>query len=85
MKAEIEIPEYTPSIGIRVEWDEGFEIVVHTSEDGVLISGNPSGLRSLAKLLLTLAQDSVPVHHHIHLDDSNALEDGSATLILERM
>ena len=44
-----------------------------------------SGLRSLARLLLTLAQDGVPQHHHIHLDESNALEDGSATLIIERM
>jgi hypothetical protein len=85
MKAEIEIPEYTPLTGIRLEWDEGFEIAVHTSDDGVLISGNPSGLRSLAKLLLTLAQENVPVHHHIHLDDSNALEDGSAVLVLERV
>ena len=38
---------------------------------------NESGLRSLAKHLLCLADTEVPVHYHIHLDESNSLEDGS--------
>lgn len=85
MKTEINVPLYTRSTGIRLEWDDGFEISVRTSGHETVIAGNPAGLRSLARLLLTLAQDDVPAHHHIHLDENNALEDGSPTLIFERL
>ena len=84
MKTEIEVPDYTPESGLRIEWDYGFDVSVSITEGEVVIAANSAGLRSLARLLLTLSQDGVPVHHHVHLDESNALEDGSSTLILER-
>ena len=46
--------------------------------------GEKSGLISLARHLLTLAQDSVPKHSHIHLDEYNSLEEGSAELINQK-
>ena len=83
-RTELEIPRYAPARGIHLEWDDGFELTVRATETEVVIAGNPAGLRSLARLLLTLAQDGVPTHHHVHLDASNTLEAASVELILER-
>lgn len=80
----LEIPRYTPASGLRLVGDKGFELTVRATESEFVIAGNPAGLRSLARLLLTLAQDGVPTHRHVHLDESNALEAGSVELILER-
>jgi hypothetical protein len=85
MKTEINVPEYTASQGLRTEWDYGFTIAAQIQDGGVLIKANRAGLISLARHLLTLAQEQVPTGHHIHLDDSNALEDGSCELILEKI
>jgi hypothetical protein len=41
-------------------------------------------LESLGNHFFTLAQSTVPAGEHLHLDDSNALEDGSCALIVER-
>jgi hypothetical protein len=50
----------------------------------VLLRANPAGLVSLAKQLLTLAQQGVPAGSHIHYDAGEELEDDSVPLILER-
>ena len=84
MKVEIEVPEYSPGQGIRTQWDDGFEITVTMRGNVAHIVANPAGLRSLARHLLLLARDEMPEGHHIHLDASNSLEEGSDGLILER-
>ena len=84
MKTIIDVPDYTLDHGLRTDWDEGFAIRVHSEGDTILIVANPAGLRSLARHLLVLAQQGVPSGHHIHLDSSNSLEDGSNELILQR-
>ncbi len=78
------IPEYT-GIGIRTEWEDGFEIATKFENDTITIEANKEGLISLARHLLTLAQDNVPAHSHIHLDDYDSLETGSKELILEKI
>lgn len=84
MKIEIEIIPYNSEKGIEFNWEYGFEI--NTSFDKeILISANKAGLISLARHLLTLAQDSVPSGTHIHFDDLNSLEDGSIGLIIEKL
>lgn len=83
MKTESEIPAYDDSITLA--WDDGFEIAVIGDESGVCIRANPAGLISLARHLLTLAQEGVPAGSHIHLDEYNSLEDGSAELVIARM
>lgn len=84
MKHIIDVPEYDSDRGLRTEWDDGFEIAVRVDDGEVVISANPAGLRSLARHLLVLAQDATPAGHHLHLDESNSLEDGSAGLIIEK-
>lgn len=63
-------------------WEPDAAIRV-TLENGTLIlSANEAGLVSLSRHLLSLANETAG--SHLHLDDSNALEDGSAELILEK-
>ena len=64
------------------EWTEGFRISVKTDKKEVTICANREGLLSLARHLKALA-DGVP-GDHIHYDEYNSLEEGSAELIFER-
>ncbi|WP_329016809.1 MULTISPECIES: Imm32 family immunity protein [unclassified Streptomyces] len=49
-----------------------------------MIEANAAGLRTLAGHLLTLAQAGTPDGAHLHLEEHNGLEEGSASLVLER-
>ena len=66
-----------------VEWVDGFEIKTVIENDQIMISANKEGLLSLAKHLTALA-DGVP-GDHIHYDEYNSLEEGSAEMIIERI
>lgn len=68
---------------MELEWEDGFELRVRTEDRAVLLSANREGLLSLAKQLRALAE--APPGSHIHYDEYNALEDGSAELILEKL
>lgn len=81
---EIDIPEYNINMGLRLCWSEGYSIKISTNDNEVIISANRDGLVSLANHLLNLAQAEVPCGTHIHLDEYNALEDGSIPIIIEK-
>ncbi|MEV6631635.1 NUDIX domain-containing protein [Actinoplanes sp. NPDC051470] len=58
--------------------------VWESPEKTVVISGNPAGLVSLARHLLTLAQDTVPDGRHLDFDSyCGWLEGGSAAIRIE--
>ncbi len=63
-------------------WYDGFEIKVSADERGVVISANREGLLSLSRQLAALA-DGAP-GDHVHYDEHNSLEEGSAEMIIER-
>ena len=65
-----------------MKWEEGFMIRVHIDNGSAVISANREGLLSLANHLASLA-DEAP-GSHFHLDEYNALEEGSTELIVER-
>ena len=67
---------------MNVNWIDGFSVEAHNDGDEVIIRANSEGLRSMAGILLTLAE--LPDGSHIHLDSYNSLEDGSCGLILEK-
>ncbi|WP_435813593.1 Imm32 family immunity protein [Streptomyces sp. NBC_01310] len=48
------------------------------------MEANAAGLGTLAGHLLVLAKDGLADGSHLHLEDSNGLEDGSVGLVLER-
>jgi hypothetical protein len=79
----MQIPEFEWSF--KFSWQENKKIKVYI-EDGrqILILSNKEWLISLANHLLNLAQDSVPNHYHIQLDEYNSLEDWSFELIIEK-
>lgn len=66
-----------------IEWVDGSVISVSMRNHQVTISANKEGLLSLAGQLKTLA-DGMP-GNHIHYDDNNSLEEGSAEMIVEKM
>lgn len=68
---------------MRIDWTDGSEIRVRVDETGaVVISANKEGLLSLSHQLAALAEQPMP--SHIHYDEHNSLEDGSAEMIIER-
>ena len=67
---------------MNINWIDGFEISVNHDNDEVVISANREGLLSLAGQLATLAEGEPG--DHIHYDEHNSLEKGSAELIIER-
>lgn len=85
MKIEIDVPDYSSEGGMRMEWENGFTILVQVQGGTIHIQANRAGLVSLARHLLTLAQSEVPLGHHMHFDDSNSLEDGSSEMIIEKI
>ena len=70
-----------------LKWKDGFSISVRidnirTDNITVVLSANREGLLSLAEHMMELANESTG--SHIHLDEYNSLEDGSAELIIEK-
>ncbi|RZK27124.1 MAG: hypothetical protein EOO43_00650, partial [Flavobacterium sp.] len=70
--------------GFKFEWEKDFTIETKVVEGEILILANKAGLISLARHLLSLAQESVPEGYHIHFDEYNSLEDGSVEIILQK-
>lgn len=85
MKLEIELPQYSNDGGFPFKWERGFEISVAVHNGEVAISANAAGLISLARHLLVLASDEVPLGVHIHLDQFNSLEEESSELVIQKL
>ena len=83
MKFHYEPPLYSAATGLKTEWEKDFTIEVGIVNGEVLLQANRGGLITLAKHLLTLAQDGVPPGTHIHYSAGMELEPGCAELILE--
>lgn len=64
------------------EWIDGFEIRTAVKNNSIVISANREGLLSLARHLTALAEGEPG--DHIHYDEYNSLEEGSAEIIIEK-
>ena len=83
MKITLEIPNYNPYEGMRLNWEPGFMISVKVNEGGsISIEANREGLISLARHFLNLSNPEIPSGNHIHLDQSNSFGEGSYELII---
>ncbi len=67
---------------MKTEWIDGSVIRVKADKKEVTISANKEGLLSLAGQLMALAE-GMP-GDHIHYDEYNSLEEGSAEMIIEK-
>ena len=68
---------------MKTEWIDGSVIRVKADKKEVTISANKEGLLSLAGQLMALAE-GMP-GDHIHYDEYNSLEEGSAEMIIEKL
>lgn len=68
---------------MTINWVDGFEIRVSVEHNEAVISANKEGLLSLAQQLTALAEETAG--SHIHYDEYNALEEGSAELTIEKL
>lgn len=84
MEIKLNVSAYDPHEGIRLNWEDNYRISVDGSSGELVLSANSEGLLSLANHLAALAQPEVPAGTHIHLDAYNALEDGSADLVIQK-
>ncbi len=84
IKIKLEVPKYNPDIGMRYNWEKGFDIETKIENSSIVIKANKEGLISLANHLLNLAQDNVSAGYHMHFDDNNSLEEGSSELIIQK-
>ncbi|HQU91498.1 MAG TPA: hypothetical protein PLK77_04335 [Pyrinomonadaceae bacterium] len=78
----LKIPVYEGGLADPGQDDDFIDVQIDHGE--VVVWANPSGLRTLAIRLLSLAQEDVPEGYHFHLSSSYGLEESSASLILGR-
>ena len=68
---------------MELKWKEDPTIRVRIENGAAVISADRGGLLSLAEHLTALAAEAPG--SHIHYDEYNSLEDGSAELIVEML
>lgn len=72
-------------MSLEFNWEPGFCIETQVIDSKITLKLNKEGLISLARILNSLASDEIPNNYHLHLDDSNSLEDGSNEIIIEKV
>ena len=77
IESRLEVPKH-----MIISWNDGFKIEVKTTDNEVVISANKDGLLSLSQHFAALAEETPG--SHIHYDEYNSLEKGSADLIIEK-
>ena len=66
---------------MNIPWEDGAMLRVQLQNGAAVVSANRAGLLSLAAQLSALARE--PAGSHIHYDEYNSLESGSAELLIE--
>ncbi|BBW97528.1 Imm32 family immunity protein [Geobacillus icigianus] len=85
MDIQIKIPKYRNDSGFQFVWEDNFIIETEINGNTIIIRANKDGLISMAKHLLTLAQNEVPTGTHIHYDELNSLEEGSCEIVIQKI
>jgi hypothetical protein len=85
MELKIMIHDYDVAQGLLLSWQSGAQVRINIVDGEVILRANRSGFFSMAAHMLTLAQEGVPQGEHLHLDDSNGLEEGSCPVVIERI
>lgn len=80
----VAVPRYEAAHGVRVDV-EGGHLDARLSGDHVALTGNPAGLRDLARWCLALSDPDVPDHSKVRLDPGEVpISDGSTPMLLAR-
>ena len=67
MKIIVDIPDYDGD-SLDVLWENGSKYTISVVANGVVISANKNGLVSIAKQMLYMAYNDLPVGSHVHYD-----------------
>lgn len=70
---------------MNMPWKDNFKIESRLDGDEFIIRANAEGLISLAQQLLSLADAQTPTGTHFHYDESNSLENGSFSFVIEKI
>ena len=81
----LNIPEYSAEKGLKIQWKDNYHIDIEIQNSQVIIQANAEGLISMAMLFVSLADKNVPVNYHVHLDDTNSLEEHSIEMIIQKL
>ena len=80
----LSVPRYRRDVGV-VAPVEGGTVHVEVVDGAVQLSGDPAGLRDLARWCLSLSDPSVPDGRHVHLDPGySPLSTQSVPLMIAR-
>lgn len=80
-----EYEEYEKHKGISYETEKNMVVKLSISDGECTLSANREGLIALAKSLIKLADENVPVGVHFHLDPVVFLEEDSTELIIDKI
>ena len=67
MKIAVDLPNYDGN-GLDVIWEEGSKYTISIGKGNVVITANKSGLISIAKQMLYMAYNDLPIGSHVHYD-----------------
>lgn len=80
----ITVRSYDPSRGAVADI-EGGDVTVSFGDDEIVITGNPAGLRDLARWCLVISDEDAPPGAHVHLDPNvSPLTAGSLPILITR-
>jgi hypothetical protein len=88
MEVRLTVDKQRREDGVSFTWGTDATLDASVEQDGrILLSGDASGLRGLASILLALADDAHSEGTHVHLDDgfTAVLQPGSVEMIVERL
>lgn len=84
MKIIVDVPNYDGN-GLDIVWESNAEYSIDVKNDNVLILANKNGLISLAKQMLYMAYNDLPLGSHVHYDSFfTKMVDNKFDLIIEK-
>lgn len=86
MKITIEIDPYDPATGVLNRWQGGGRLNIKpVGKDYFAMEGDKVGFADLAQALLAMVHSGVPEGegHHIHVDSSPMLAEGSSGVVVQ--
>ena len=84
MNVNVDIIPYSEEECICLEYVPGADIQLVKEFGGLTIRANAEGLRFLAKVCLTLAQEDMPKGYHVHFDGFDFVRGDNRELTIER-
>ena len=84
IKVDIDIIPYSEENCVCVEYVPGADIQLIHEFGGLTVRANAEGLRFLAKVCLTLAQEDMPEGNHVHFDGFDFVRGDNRELTIER-